>query len=412
MQDQTQDGRPGERAPVAPYLAVGMSTVVYGVGERKHIRWNLDTIEDGIHAAMSVIGINMPVRLIALAEGALTGFTDEAFDVPHVVAAHDLFIDIPGEETERLGALAQALRHVPRRPVQGALARGDGEPLLQHALRHRAERRGRAQGGQEPPLVPRALVHAARRLRPLGGALRRRNRRLLPGAAHRGHRQRRDDLLLGRRVPGGGARARLQRRRGRLPAERGRPDDRPGGPSRAAPGCSRTALTPSSTASTCSARTSAPSTSIRRCGIRSTSAAAAHTSATTWATSSSYSAVRLQHLRHGNRRHRGAAAVPGDEPELELAEGPAHRGVPAHVRGADPPGQPLARAAPEESRRGGRGVPREHPAPDRPRDVHPTGALASRAPATSRLDDHPPMAGWLGARTLWVGADLDDEEDQ
>lgn len=101
-------GDAGEaRKPVAPYLAVGLSTVVYGIAERKHIRWNLQTIEDGIHAAMSVIGINMPIRLIALAEGALTGFTDEAFDIPHVVAAHDLFIDIPGEETEQLAALAR-----------------------------------------------------------------------------------------------------------------------------------------------------------------------------------------------------------------------------------------------------------------------------------------------------------------
>ncbi|MCI0636507.1 MAG: hypothetical protein L0206_21700, partial [Actinobacteria bacterium] len=75
MSEQSQDGGPVERKPVAPYLAVGLSTVVYGVAERKHIRWNLDTIEDGIHAAMSMIGINMPVRLVALAEGALTGFT-------------------------------------------------------------------------------------------------------------------------------------------------------------------------------------------------------------------------------------------------------------------------------------------------------------------------------------------------
>ena len=93
--------------PVAPYLAVGLSTVVHGVGERKHIRRNLAVIEDGIHAAMSVIGINMPVRLIALAAGALTGFTDEAFDIPHVTAARDLFIDVPGEETEVLAALAR-----------------------------------------------------------------------------------------------------------------------------------------------------------------------------------------------------------------------------------------------------------------------------------------------------------------
>src|SRR5881397_3032954 len=93
--------------PIAPYLAVGLSTVVYGVAERKHIRRNLETIEDAIHAAMGVISINMPVKLIALAEGALTGFTDEAFDIPHVTAARELFIDIPGEETEVLAGLAR-----------------------------------------------------------------------------------------------------------------------------------------------------------------------------------------------------------------------------------------------------------------------------------------------------------------
>ena len=103
-----REARPEARlGPVAPYLAVGLSTVVYGIGERKHIRRNLRTIEDGIHAAMSVISINMPVKIVALAEGALTGFTDEAFDIPHVTAARELFIDIPGEETEQLGALAK-----------------------------------------------------------------------------------------------------------------------------------------------------------------------------------------------------------------------------------------------------------------------------------------------------------------
>ena len=93
--------------PVAPYMAVGLSTIVHGVGSRKDIDRNLRIIEDGIHAAVSIIGINMPVRLIALAEGALTGFTDEIFDVPHVVASRDLFIDVPGPETELLAALAR-----------------------------------------------------------------------------------------------------------------------------------------------------------------------------------------------------------------------------------------------------------------------------------------------------------------
>jgi beta-ureidopropionase len=47
------------------------------------------------------------VKLIALAEGALTGFTDEIFDLPHKLAADELFIDVPGEETEALGRLAK-----------------------------------------------------------------------------------------------------------------------------------------------------------------------------------------------------------------------------------------------------------------------------------------------------------------
>jgi predicted amidohydrolase len=96
-----------DRTPVAPYLAVGLNTVAYGIAERKHISRNLDIIEEAFHAAMSFISINMPVRLVALAEGALTGFTDEIFDIPHITAARDLFIDVPGPESERLAGLAR-----------------------------------------------------------------------------------------------------------------------------------------------------------------------------------------------------------------------------------------------------------------------------------------------------------------
>jgi predicted amidohydrolase len=96
-----------KKQPIAPYMAVGLSTVVYGISERKHIRVNLQTIEENIHAAVSMVNINMPVKLVALAEGALTGFTDEAFDLPHKLAAKELFIDIPGEETDFLSKLAR-----------------------------------------------------------------------------------------------------------------------------------------------------------------------------------------------------------------------------------------------------------------------------------------------------------------
>lgn len=81
--------------------------MVHGIGSRRDIEHNLQIMEGGIHAAASIIGINMPVWLIALAEGALTGFIDEMFDIPHVTAARELFIGIPGPETARLAALAR-----------------------------------------------------------------------------------------------------------------------------------------------------------------------------------------------------------------------------------------------------------------------------------------------------------------
>ncbi|SEL30058.1 nitrilase-related carbon-nitrogen hydrolase [Rhodococcus maanshanensis] len=99
--------RRGSPAPIAPYMAVGLSTIVHGIGSRKHIARNLDTIEDAIHGAVSTVGINLPVKIIALAEGALTGFTDEVFDLPHARSARELFIDIPGPETDRLADLAR-----------------------------------------------------------------------------------------------------------------------------------------------------------------------------------------------------------------------------------------------------------------------------------------------------------------
>ncbi len=93
--------------PIAPYMAIGVSTVAYGIAERKHIKHNLETIEETIHATVSMVNTNMPVKIISLAEGALTGFTDEIFDIPHKLAADELFIDVPGEETEFLGRLAK-----------------------------------------------------------------------------------------------------------------------------------------------------------------------------------------------------------------------------------------------------------------------------------------------------------------
>ncbi len=95
------------RKPIAPYLAIGLSTTCRGISKRSDIKRNLRHIENMIHGAMFVVSINMPVKIIALAEGAISGFTDEAFDVPHTTAARELYIEIPGEETELLGNIAK-----------------------------------------------------------------------------------------------------------------------------------------------------------------------------------------------------------------------------------------------------------------------------------------------------------------
>lgn len=98
---------PSKRNPVSPYLAIGLSTIVHGASRRSEIRENLDNIEDALRAAVEITNINMPVKIVALAEGALTGFTDEVFDIPHAIAAREIFIEVPGEETERLAGLAR-----------------------------------------------------------------------------------------------------------------------------------------------------------------------------------------------------------------------------------------------------------------------------------------------------------------
>jgi hypothetical protein len=41
-------------------MAVGLSTVVHGIGSRRDIERNLQIVEDGIHAAVSIVGINIP----------------------------------------------------------------------------------------------------------------------------------------------------------------------------------------------------------------------------------------------------------------------------------------------------------------------------------------------------------------
>jgi predicted amidohydrolase len=92
---------------IKPYTAVGLIPTVRGIRTRKDIRQNLEHLAHLVKAASWLSSLDLPVRLIALPEGALQGFNDEVLDLDHVAFAREGAIDIPGEETDYLGELAR-----------------------------------------------------------------------------------------------------------------------------------------------------------------------------------------------------------------------------------------------------------------------------------------------------------------
>ncbi len=92
---------------IKPYTAVGLVPTVRGIRRRADIRANIDHLTHLVRAASWLSGLDLPVRLIAIPEGALQGFNDEVLDLDHVTFARECAIDIPGEETEALGVIAR-----------------------------------------------------------------------------------------------------------------------------------------------------------------------------------------------------------------------------------------------------------------------------------------------------------------
>jgi predicted amidohydrolase len=90
-----------------PYQAIGLVPTMWGIRRREEIAKNLDHLGHLIKAAFWLGGLDQPVRLVAIPEGALQGFTDEVMDTDHEEFARECAIDIPGPETERLGELAR-----------------------------------------------------------------------------------------------------------------------------------------------------------------------------------------------------------------------------------------------------------------------------------------------------------------
>src|SRR6266540_3502579 len=92
---------------IKPYTAVGLIPTVRGIRSRADIRTNLEHMHSLTKAASWLSSLDLPVRLIAIPEGALQGFNDEVLDVDHAAFARECAIDIPGEETDALGELAR-----------------------------------------------------------------------------------------------------------------------------------------------------------------------------------------------------------------------------------------------------------------------------------------------------------------
>lgn len=130
---------------IAPYTAVGLIPNVRGVHSRAEIAANLDPIEDLFAFGCQMSGLDMPVRLVAIPEGALQGFSDEAEDLDHIDYARTIAIDLPGPETDRIGAwarrfgvyvIAQAKARHPEIPDRffnvGFVIDPEGEIILRH----------------------------------------------------------------------------------------------------------------------------------------------------------------------------------------------------------------------------------------------------------------------------------------
>jgi predicted amidohydrolase len=135
----------GGRVMIEPYQAIGLVPTMRGIRRRHEISVNLEHLSHLIKAASWLSSLDLPVRLIAIPEGALQGFNDEVLDLDHAEFASECAIDIPGPETDYLGNLArqwnaflmaQAKARHPEFPGRffnvGFILNPDGELILRH----------------------------------------------------------------------------------------------------------------------------------------------------------------------------------------------------------------------------------------------------------------------------------------
>ena len=91
-----------------PYLAVGLQTKIKHVTSRQEVTRNLNHIGSMIDMVTHMCSLELPVRLIALGEGAIQGFVDEIMDLDQADYAKNMAAEIPGFETDFLGKYAKS----------------------------------------------------------------------------------------------------------------------------------------------------------------------------------------------------------------------------------------------------------------------------------------------------------------
>ena len=92
---------------IDPYIAVALQTTVRHVTTRQEVDRNLAHIGNMIDLVVHICSLELPVRLIALGEGAIQGFVDEILDMGQAEYTEIMAADIPGWETDALGEKAK-----------------------------------------------------------------------------------------------------------------------------------------------------------------------------------------------------------------------------------------------------------------------------------------------------------------
>src|SRR5690349_24842382 len=92
---------------IEPYNAVGLIPSFWGIRRREEIKHNIEHLNSLTKAAFWLSNLDIPVRLLAIPEGALMGSNDEGLDVDHADYANTCCIDVPGQETDEVGQLGR-----------------------------------------------------------------------------------------------------------------------------------------------------------------------------------------------------------------------------------------------------------------------------------------------------------------